>query len=579
MLLGLNTLLVNRDGALFDNLPWSQWSIDPQQRNRDAAGNPVNSNFHLGKRDAYNRFLGKDWQGRSLAIGNMALRLKYMMEGDDDDDESDRPDLDDTNTTSMSLDQGETQKSLATRVLQLQIREIQMELADVESRLAIARNNNNNKDNNGDDVEESRNLEKERMKLVDTIAFYEEDLANMMAEPKDGESRLGEILDRIAAWTTGNGKNKAPYRGAMGYAPMLDSKRDLEDGLLPYTSPYDLLKEILKDQLNAKVVGGVLENTSLLRGNLALGGAIVLQRITPTKTVEIAGETVEYDDYDEEFGNEGIKAGNTMIIECDADEAIGIALACNVPLKVESDIFGRAAMLAEPQSLRCDRSGNIIETLSMWKTADPDANFQVEGENTSSTKSSPISIPRTTTSLFEELFEEKPSSSSMFPADNPIKSLGELDALSNADKAKTLLEMSNFNGRLPRPRVVRTSKSNPLDELLLPLVDESVRRQYYIRDAEQRGDLERAAELRAETSRRQAAKERADKARDTGNEDDWERWESEAEFLESLRADITQDEGSYSRFLDRDYWYEKDRQATAKRVDRSKFGNLLDGIE
>ena len=58
-----------------------------------------------------------------------------------------------------------------------------------------------------------------------------------------------------------------------------------------------------------------------------------------------------------------------------------------------------------------------------------------------------------------------------------------------------------------------------------------------------------------------------------------DQWESEAEFLASLRADVTQDEGSYSRFLDRDDWYERERRATAKRVNKSSFGNLLDGIE
>jgi hypothetical protein len=75
------------------------------------------------------------------------------------------------------------------------------------------------------------------------------------------------------------------------------------------------------------------------------------------------------------------------------------------------------------------------------------------------------------------------------------------------------------------------------------------------------------------------AKEKVDAARRDGNEDLAEKWESEAEFLEALRADVTQDEGSYSRFLDKDDWYERDRQKTANRAKRSSFGNLLDGIE
>lgn len=78
--LTLNPLLVNRDGALFDSLPYAQWTIDPLKKNRDAAQNPINEKYHLGKRDAYNRFLGRDWYGRSLSLGNLAARAKYMLE-------------------------------------------------------------------------------------------------------------------------------------------------------------------------------------------------------------------------------------------------------------------------------------------------------------------------------------------------------------------------------------------------------------------------------------------------------------------------------------------------------------------
>ena len=565
ILLGLNTLLVNRDNALFDNLPWSTWSVDPRRRNYDAAGNPIDSRFHLGKRDAYNRFMGKDWQGRSLALGNMALRLKYLMEGHDDDTGFSA----ESTGGEVFFDQEENQKILATRMMELHIRELQMELADVESQLAVARNNQGS----------TMGLEQSKLELLNSIVSAQEDLANILQGPSTSSSRIGEIMNRIADWTTDNGKNAAPYRGAMGYAPMLDSRKNIDDSQLPYTSPYDLLKEILEDQLNAKVIACVLENTSLLRGNLALGGTVVLQRITPTKTTVIAGEAVEYSDCDEDFGNEGLKAGETILVECDGDEAIGVALTYNVPLKVESDILERAAVLVQQIDNEEGKSNNIIEFLSPYKTVDPDMYFQLEGEASVSEASNPIAIPQTTTSLFDAIFEEKPKSLPLFPNNNPVKSLREFDSLSNDNKAKLLLEMSNFSGRLPRPRVLRTSQDNPLDKLLLPLIDESVRRQYLIRDAEARGDLDAAAELRAEKSRRQGAKEEAEKALESGMEDAYTQWKTEAEFLESLRADVTQDEGAYSRFLDRDYWYEKDRQATAKRVDRTKFGNLLDGIE
>jgi hypothetical protein len=355
-----------------------------------------------------------------------------------------------------------------------------------------------------------------------------------------------------------------------------------------YRSPYDLLKEILYDQLNAKVIGCSLENTSLLRGNLVLGGAIVLQRIVPTKTTQLVGESIEYNDYDEDYGNQDVKGGEIMVVECDVDEAIGVALAYGLSLQVDRSIFERAAMVVEPPADLAATKTNMKEVLPIWTVKDSAFAIQVEGDPDTAERPSPISIPRTTSSLFGTILEpqrpsggESSSGRALFPTDNPIKSLDQLDGLANEDKAKTLLEMSNFSGRLPRPRVVQNAppNENPLDKLLLPLIDESVRNQYRIREAEQQGDTTLANELRASRSNLQNAKEQAEAARMEGNERLAKQWEDEASFLETLRADVTQDEGSYSRFLDRDDWYERDRQRTAKRTIKSSFGNLLDGIE
>jgi hypothetical protein len=555
VLLQLNTLLINRDNGLFDNLPWAIWSVDPQLRNRDAAGNLIDAKFHLGKRDAYYRFMGKDWQGKSAAIGNLALRLKYSLESDDAEEPSSNK---------------ESSTSLAQRILELQLKELQMDLSQMESDLAIARNNNH---------PNLQQLEQDQVELLKSIVESKTKFADLTQDPQP--SLVANVLEQIAQWTTQEGVNEAPYRGAMGYAPRLDTENDVQESLRrPYTSPFDLLKEILEDQLNAKVIGCVLEQTSLLQGNLALGGAVILQRIVATKTVELAGESVTVNTPEEEYGNEGVQGGETMIVECDSDEAIGVALSFGVPLKVESDIFERAAILAEPAGTT-PQTQNIWETLPMWTPVEGDMVLQMEGENTTATANSvsPISIPRTTTSLFDSILEPKPANSPMFPSDNPIQSLQQIDELSDSQKAKTLLEMSNFKGRLPRPRVVRNAETNPLDQLLLPLADESVRRQYALRDAERRGDMDALEQLKAQKSPRQRAKEQAQEARESGADEVADQWESEAEFLANLRADVTQDEGSYSRFLDRDDWYERERQATAKRVKKSSFGTLLDGIE
>jgi hypothetical protein len=171
------------------------------------------------------------------------------------------------------------------------------------------------------------------------------------------------------------------------------------------------------------------------------------------------------------------------------------------------------------------------------------------------------------------------SSLPLFPTDNHIQNLSAFDALSMEDKARVLVTLSNFNWReqgLPRPRNLRNDPTL-LDELLLPLIDESVRSQYRIRQAQKNGDLAEMQRLQASRSQRVLAQQRAEDLYARGDIESAQYYESEAAFLKSLRADPTQDEGSYSRFLDRDEWYERNRRRTIP--DKSKFGNLLDGVE
>ena len=99
-------------------------------------------------------------------------------------------------------------------------------------------------------------------------------------------------------------ENPPPYRGAIGYPAKLDTKKEMfEDSVLPYTSPYELLNEVINEQLNSEVIGCVLEQSSLLEGNLVVGGALLLKRKGVKRTTSLAGETVSYSDDDEDFGN------------------------------------------------------------------------------------------------------------------------------------------------------------------------------------------------------------------------------------------------------------------------------------
>ncbi len=588
-----NMNLINRDNSLFDNIPWNQWSKDPDLKNRDAAGNLVENKFRYGKRDAYNRFMGKDVNAKTVAESKRRYWQKKLVSSLDENSDDDGDD-DDDDDTSFS------QSFLSKRVLELRIQELRMEIADVDSQLAISRTTMS---------EDLKDLEESRMELVQTLQETEEKLKELLSSLNRSSSsaesaetsEIVDILDKIARWALDISmeyrieQNDAPYRGATGYAPRLSDVSD-DAGVEFYRSPFDLLNEILSDQLNAEVIECVLENTSWLGGTIALGGAVVLRRRTPTIETKLMGETLQTPDRDEDFGNL-VKGGEIFVVECDVDEAIGVALSCGLSIRLEKTIFERASMMgvqietadSENESV-IFKFENIKQKLPYWKVLDSGILLDVEGDpgNPETSRLSPISIPRTTSSLFDSIFEptsnsdeDNTSSSSMFPNDNPIKSINQLDSLGNNGKAKTLLEMSNFSGRLPRPRTVRKApvSENPLDKLLLPLIDESVRNEYNIREAERSGDFDLANQLRVKKSNRQKAKERAEIARREGNEDAAKEWESEAEFLEALRADVTQDEGSYSRFLDKDDWYERDRKRTANRAKRSSFGNLLDGIE
>lgn len=535
-----NWLFVGRDGGIYDNVPWATWTIDPDERYRDAANNDIDPKFHMGKRDAYNRFMGKDLMGKSQVIQRLEqqkIRAKKKAKRQEQD-------------------------SLQRRILEIEIRELDMDIAEIDYQLAVFRENASKM--------QVLNAKKET-KLIEV-----EDARLRLAKI---DSSVEDVIESWIAKLFPDDKPKAPYPGATGYAPA--TVEGVSEAQL-YRSPFDLLIEILQNQLNAEVIGTTLENTSLLDGTLTLGGAVVLRRITPAKTMTVAGEKLSIADESQEYGNRGIKGGEVFVVECDADEAISLSIAAGIPLQVEDILFETGCVMAE----RVKPEARF--ELATFNASDPELSVLVEGQagNTSTTeRTAPIRLSRSSLSLFDALFQPQSDATTrdMFPTDNPVTSIEQFDGFSNEDKARTLMSMSNFEGELPRPRAVKISEQNggrnALDELLLPLIDESARRQYKIREAEENGDLELAEVLRNEKSRRQLAKEQAELSRLKDDTETAEAWETEAEFLASLRADVTQDEGTYSRFLDKDDWYERDRQRTAKRVDKSKFGTLLDGIE
>jgi len=581
--LSLAPLLINRDGALFDNLPWDTWTIDPKKRNTDKAGNPIAKKYHLGKRDAYNRFIGKDWYGRSLSLGNLAARAKYLIEAKYEDK---------TENVAFSFDE-EANTVLARRILELEVQDARMAVAEAEEQLAILKadlgvSTSSFDSMTDDDMVRSFDALQQSLQLLQdaqmSVKDNEEALDALISEEEntDNSSFIVGLLSAI----TDAQKSDAAYRGALGSKPVIDSREEmLEKSILPYSSPFDLMKEIINEQLNADIIGCVIENSSLFRSGVVFGGAIVLKRKPVKKKVSISGENIEIEDNYDDLGNDGIKSGNFIVVECDCDEAIGMALTCGLNVYLEPNIWAESKVDCH-LPVQTDDKNSIIDALPVIETVNKSIILRRQGDGEVST-GTPIQAPRSTNDFMRFLTSKKTNDQTVFNTDIPVQSLDEYDEMTVQDKAQLLLSLESFNGRLPRPRALKEASTNsniyntqfsPLDEMMVPLIDESVRRQLLIREAKRRGDIEAADELENKKSMRQMAKESAVQARYEGKDELAAIWEKEADFYASLRADVTQDEGSYSSFLDRDEWYERNRRATAER-NKKRFDSLMDGLE
>ena len=516
-LLRLNANLVNRDQSLWDNLPWPLWTIDPNEQNRDAARNFIDPKFHMGKRDAYNVMLGKDWytfQSSSRAVSFLADQLRSIVnsKGSEAQESSEENSNDDDHVDEKN------RNVLAQRLLEFQIREVEMDIAELDYQLAIARLTN---------PDQVGTLEFEREEILVGLEAFNEQLQELTTQEQQTEredssasTNAATLMQRILNLV--DKREPAPYRGATGYAPYqggddISSKE--------FTSSFEMLVNIVENQLQADVVGCVLENTSLLDGTTVIGAAVVLRRKTARKDVSIMGTKYIVDDEEEDFGNTGIQGGETYVVECEADEALGLCLACpNVPLQIETELWQPSIIVAELSKDEDDVAKSRGAVLPTWKVLDTELSVLLEGQarnNSVTERVAPIRVPRTTVSLYDSMISQLSRSGDtpadekdmeLFPTDNPVRSLTQLDNMNDQDKAATLLSMSNFQGRLPRPRVVRQAKAmkgdamnNPLDELLLPLIDESVRRQYLIREAKERGDTDLVRELESAKSSRQKA--------------------------------------------------------------------------
>ena len=267
-----------------------------------------------------------------------------------------------------------------------------------------------------------------------------------------------------------------------------------------YASPYHLLLDAVRRDCRADVSHVCVEQANLL-GGLVLGGVLLLDRLEPQEAAD----------------------GPQELCECAPDEALGIALALRRVVHVERGVWEAEAVPARYMQERGKLRLYATPRRRLASESDGVDGSDGVGEGSGATWRPPLPWE--------------------------IGSMDELDLLSVEEKALSALAAGL---RLPRAREATDAK---LVELLEPLLDETVRNALQVRRALAAGEFAEAATLRDAATTRSAM---LDELRLAVAE---ERFGEAARLATALRtetarrADVTQDEGSYDRFLDQDDWY------------------------
>ncbi len=549
-----NSIIINHPSSgLYDNLPYHWYNNCSQQQ-------PSSSSTSLGgKRECYDILLGKDWY-----LWNTKLV-------------SPSP----TNDSDDAVPDATTTKSLQSRMVQLQQQELESQLAECDSEIAYLLQQQRNKEYGS--TTESLSTSSSAFDNEKDLTYWQQQrdilvrvLVNVTVKHKKRDndellipSPFTELTNTVIATVQRffNG-----FVGVDGNVPV-PTPRSTNTSVLrtvvPYQNTYDMIrKRIIQDMLNADVIGILLENTSLLDvgSGMTLGGLIMLQK--KPKIVQLLGETISVSSNDSD---------DLFFVECHVDEAIGMSLACGLPLWIAEESWkcGTVMCTCNLYQRESDTDRNV-QPPSLWYTDDPELMVLVEGQSLNVSRRErvlPIRIPRIS-NLFDSMtmVEQQISQTSLgspkdlFPTDNIIQSLQQYDQMSIDVKARTFMAMSNTQQiPLPRRRVVERSPEI-IDEMLIPYIDESVRYEYKLRTAQRSGDTSTLQELEQQQSLRSKARFNSKNAEATNDDSSKEYWDQETEFYSSLRADVSQDVGSYSKFLDRDEWYERDRQRMVKRM-------------
>ncbi|CAM9747337.1 unnamed protein product [Ascophyllum nodosum] len=318
--------------------------------------------------------------------------------------------------------------------------------------------------------------------------------------------RDGGMYDNLPwRWSGDEMAKREAFKMSQGSGMMdLGFGRGAGENQQAFGSAYGLLADAAARYCSAEFLSLILEEEESVSGGVSLGGSAYLRRSAPEKKGDGEGGS-----------------GERTVIEVTTDEAVGVALSLGRQIYVSEDIWEGARV--RPKFVMVGDKMRL--------------DLNIKGEEAFANRDAPPEQP---------------------PA-WAIKSRGALFRM-DPDEKRSSLRASGV--RPPRKRALSesTDADKDLEDLMLPLMDEAVRRDVLLARAWRAGDFAKAGELCADKSERHIVAEQLQMAM----KDDDQKLASilieRLEVLDSCRMDLTQDVGAYQKDLDADEWYLRDRR-------------------
>lgn len=299
----------------------------------------------------------------------------------------------------------------------------------------------------------------------------------------------------------------------------------------------DQIRRLLGAEAKALLVEVVDENVD---ESVKLGACLVLSRVVKITSEPKRNQSDRSDD---------INNNEECYVKICLDELVHLSVDLDVPILMDKQLYQKCsvdAMLINKAQLNADDNSGTNDSWSDMKQNDLFINAQPPRSNTKSiSKSNSVKPP-----LGKPIWE--------------IYDTNEFLRMSVAEK-RELLRRSGITN-LPRPR----EGAAALDALLTDNMDSAVRAEYFRRQASSRSstsDSSSKSEINKDTnkdinidsesysSNRQVLLQQMAESLSKNDMTTAIRLRDEFALLTSVRADPTQDKGSYDPYLDQDDWY------------------------